>query len=101
MDTLASLMDQTLKNLPAVWETGVRSLGWDDPLEKEMAAHPVFLPGESQGQRNLEGHSPWGLKESETTKGLTPHFTLRTRVVSQSFCILHSTLCYVLKMYVE
>ena len=32
-------MDQTVKNLPAVWETRVRSLGWEDPLEKEMATH--------------------------------------------------------------
>ena len=43
MDTLASLMDQTVKNLPALWETGVRSLGWDDPLEKEMAAPSGIL----------------------------------------------------------
>ena len=32
---------------------------------------PVFLPGESQGQRNLAGYSPWGHKESDTTDGLT------------------------------
>ena len=40
-------------------ETQVRSLGWEDPLEKEMA---VFLPGESYEQRNLVGYSPWGRK---------------------------------------
>ena len=33
-----------------------------DPLEKEMATTPVFVPGEFHGQRNLVGHSPWGLK---------------------------------------
>ena len=33
------------------------------PLEKEMATHPVFLPGESHGQRALVGCSPWGVKE--------------------------------------
>ena len=38
------------KNLPAVQETRVRSLGWEDPLEEETATHPVFLPGESYGQ---------------------------------------------------
>ena len=32
---------------------------------------PVFLPGESHGQRNLPGHSPWGHKESDTTEWLT------------------------------
>ena len=37
-------------NLPAmqvIQETQIQSLGWEDPLEKEMAATPVFLPGES------------------------------------------------------
>ena len=35
----ASLVAQTVKNLPAMWETWVRSLSWEDPLEKEMATH--------------------------------------------------------------
>ena len=39
----ASLVAQTVKSLPAVWETGVRSLGWEDPLEKEMATHSSIL----------------------------------------------------------
>ena len=51
-------------------ETWVQSLGWEDPLEKEMAPTPVFLPGESHGQRNLVGYSPWGRKESDTTERL-------------------------------
>ena len=33
------MMAQTVKNPPAVWETWVRSLGWEDPLEKGMATH--------------------------------------------------------------
>ena len=41
-------------------ETWVQSLGWEDPLEKEMALNPVFLPGESHGQKSLVGYSPWG-----------------------------------------
>ena len=36
-----------IKNLPAMRETWVRSLGWEDLLEKGMATHSVFLPGES------------------------------------------------------
>ena len=39
----ASLVAQRLKHLPAMWETWVRSLGWDDPLEKEMATHSSIL----------------------------------------------------------
>ena len=34
-----------VKNLPAMWETRVRSLGWDDPLEKGMATHSSILAG--------------------------------------------------------
>ena len=39
----ASLVAQSIKNLPAVKETGVPSLGWEDPLEKEMANHSSNL----------------------------------------------------------
>ena len=46
----ASLVAQLVKNLPAMWETWVRSLGWEDPMEKGTATPPVFWPGESHGQ---------------------------------------------------
>ena len=62
------------KNLPAVQETWVQSLGLEDPLEKGMATTPVFLPGDFHGQRNLVGYSPWGLKESDMTEQLHFHF---------------------------
>ena len=39
----ASLVAQRLKRLPVMWETWVRSLGWEDPLEKKMATHPSVL----------------------------------------------------------
>ena len=39
----ASLMAQTVKNLPAMWESWVRSLGWEDPLEEGMATHSSVL----------------------------------------------------------
>ena len=39
----ASLVAQLLKNPPAMWETWVRSLGWEDPLEKGMATHSSIL----------------------------------------------------------
>ena len=45
-----------VKNLPAMWETWVRSLGWKKSLEKEWLPTPVFLPGEFHGQRNLAGY---------------------------------------------
>ena len=65
---LASLVAQMVKNLPAMQETQVRSLGQDDPREKPMATHSVLLPGESRGQRILVGYSPWGCKESNMTE---------------------------------
>ena len=40
---LASLVAQLVKNLPAVWETWVQSLGWEDPLEKGTATHSSIL----------------------------------------------------------
>ena len=52
-----SLVAQTVKNLPAMWEIWVRSLGWEDPLEKGLAT-PVFLPEKFRGQRSLVGCSP-------------------------------------------
>ena len=39
----ASLVAQSVKNLPAVQETWVRSLGWEDALEKEMATHSSII----------------------------------------------------------
>ena len=39
----ASLVAQTVKNLPAMWETWVPSLGWEDPLEEGMATHSSIL----------------------------------------------------------
>ena len=41
--TTASLVAQLIKNQPAMQETWVRSLGWEDPLEKEMATHSSIL----------------------------------------------------------
>ena len=62
-----SLLAQ-VKNLPAMWETWVRSLGWEDPLEKEMATHSSTLAWkipwmEEHGRLQSRGH-----KESNTTE---------------------------------
>ena len=44
--TWAFLMAQLIKSLPAMWETWVQSLGWEDPLEKEMATQSGILAWE-------------------------------------------------------
>ena len=51
----ASLVAQMVKNLPAMWEIKVPSLGQEDPLEKGMAIHCSILAGEFHGQRSLVG----------------------------------------------
>ena len=68
--------DSDIKNLPAMPETPVQSLGREDPLEKEMATHSVFLPGKSHGPRSLAGYSPRGHKESDTTSRLNGNRSL-------------------------
>ena len=60
-----------VKNLPPMWETWFRSLGWEYPLEKEQLPTPVFWPGEFHGQRSLAGYSPWNYKESDMTEQLS------------------------------
>ena len=50
-------------------EMPVQSRGQEDPLKEEMVTQstPLFLPGESRGQRSLVGHSLWGHKEVDMT----------------------------------
>ena len=76
-------MAQMIKNPPARQETWVRSLGWEDPLEKEWLPIPVFLPGEFHGQRSLEGYSPWGRQESDATEATSTLNTLAAPSWSQ------------------
>ena len=48
-----------VKNMPAMQETWVQSLGWDDPLEKRMATHPSILTWRVPWTEEPVG-SPWG-----------------------------------------
>ena len=56
----ASLVDQMIKNLAALQETRVESLGWEDPGRRGWLPTPVFLPGVPHGQESLAGSSLWG-----------------------------------------
>ena len=73
MSILASILTvvQLVKNLPAMQETQVQSLGQEDSQEKGMATHFSVLTGEFHGQRSLVGYSPWGRKESDATELVT------------------------------
>ena len=68
----ASLVAQTVKCLPAMQETWFNPWVGKIPWRRKWQPTPVFLLGKSDGQRSLVGYSPWGRKESDTTKWL--HF---------------------------
>ena len=57
-----------VKNLPAMQETQVQSLGWEDPLEEGMAAHSRILAWRISWTEEPGGYSPRGRKESDTTE---------------------------------
>ena len=63
-----SLVAQTVKRLPTTWETWVRSLGREDPLEKKMATHSSIHAWKIPWTKELVGYSTWGRKESDTTE---------------------------------
>ena len=65
-----SLVAQMVKKMPAVQETQVRSLGWEDPLEEGMATHSSILAWRIPWTEE-PGYSPGGLKELHTTSWLT------------------------------
>ena len=68
------LVAQKVKNPPAIEETQVGSLNWEDPRRREWLPTTLFLPRELHGQRSLAGYSPWGHKESDTTEPTHTHF---------------------------
>ena len=61
-------MAQMVKNLPAIPETQVRSLGQEDPLEKEMATHSSILAWRIVWTKELGGLQSVGSEESNTTE---------------------------------
>ena len=60
-----------VKNLPAMDENWVQSPDWEDTLEKGMVTHSSILAWKIRVQRSVEGYSPWGPKELDTTEQLT------------------------------
>ena len=62
-----------VKNLPAMWENWFDPSVGKIPWGRKWVPTPVFLPGESHGQKSLMGYSPWGHKESDTTEHLSTH----------------------------
>ena len=74
------------KNLPAMQETRVQPLGWEDPQRREWQPTPAFLPGELHEHGSLASYSPWGCKESDT---------IERTALSLSYCMI--TILYLYK----
>ena len=76
--TWAPQVAQGVKNPPAMQEVQIQSLCWEDSQEEETwQPSPVFLPGESHGQRSLSGYGPQGHKKSDMTEA-TEHACVRS-----------------------
>ena len=65
------LVPQTVKNLPAIWETQVQSLVWEDPLKKGMATHSSILAWRIPWTEEPVGYSLWGCKELDMTEQIS------------------------------
>ena len=72
-------MAQLIKNPPAMWETWVQSLGWEDPLENGTT---VFCPGEFHGL-----YSSWGRKQSDMTERLSLSVCLSVPNIKTESCL--------------
>ena len=90
MDIGASPVAQMVKNLPAIWETQVQSLGWEDPLEEGMATHSSILAWRIPW--SLAGDSPRGPKELDTAE-----VTEQAGIQCILDCIFKVDLLYVLQ----
>ena len=75
-----------VKNPPALWETWVRSLGWEDPLEETMATHSSILVWRIPWTEEPGGYSPWGHEESDRAEQLS--IGIQCLTVSQFIFIL-------------
>ena len=93
----ASLVAQTVKNPPAIWESWIQSLGWQDPMEESMTTHSRILAWRIPIDRGAwwASYSPWDRKESDTTKQLSTaqhKGHVRGNVLSYRVCDLNGHL---------
>ena len=86
----ASMVLQMVKNPPAMWETWIRSLGWEDPLEKGTATHSSTLIWRILWTEELAGYSPWGFKESDMTEQLSLSCPPRNMVKNIHSSFIHN-----------
>ena len=75
---MTSLVVQTVKNLPAVQEKQIQSMGWEDPLEKVMATQSSIHAWRIPWTDEPVGYSPQGHKELDMTEWLTKLYSIRS-----------------------
>ena len=89
----SSLVAQMVKHLPTMWKTQVRSLGWEDPLEKEMATHSSILswripwteePGKLQSMESQRVRHDWVTSLSFFLSFFTGFWPSSTRVTQDN-----------------
>ena len=88
-----SLVAHSVRNLPAVQGTWIQSLGWEDPLEKEMATHSSILAWKISWREEPGGLQSMGRKESGMTERLT-HTWPPTRAFAICLCRDWTLCCY-------
>jgi len=77
----ASLVAQRVKRLPAMRETGVRTLGWEDSLEKEMATHSSIVAWRIPWMEEPDGLQSMGSQILGHNSATSLHFTLFCRMI--------------------
>ena len=88
-DCVAQMVKNCLQCRRPVFDSWVRKVLW----RREQQPTPVFLPGESQGQRNLAGYSPWGRKELDRTERDQHSETTTTSTIFHSISC-QTRVCY-------
>ena len=76
-------MAQAVKNLPAMWETGIQFLGWEDPLEEGMATHssiPAWRIPQTEEPDGLQSMGSQRVRPDPTTNTLTFDFETHTKL---------------------
>ena len=105
MNMKASLVAQTVKNLPAMQKTWVWSLGWEDLLEEGMVTHSSILVWRIPWQKSQVGYSPWDLKESDMTEWLThththTHTCVCVYIYVHMYIHVHMYICVCVYIYI-
>ena len=96
----ASLVAQTVKNLPAMLESWVWCLDWEDPLEEGMVTHSNILVLEVPWTEDLVGYSPWSHIASDTT-GHTHTQSVENQILHTEFLFLHNRLSSIFEYYLK